>query len=383
MPLLGTVIVAYAGLDVVHGLNGTQEAILRRELQFVRLAKIRVTASATMTVVAPSLAWVGFGVWSLVAEHAAGELARAALVWGPYRTWRPRWQWSREAARGFWGFGTRLWAGHNLSFLLHNFDDFWIGTALGSVALGFYSRAFDFGRYAERVFANPLLVTFPSLARLQRDRLRLSQSFFRITSVVVRSNAAAALVLILAAPEGARLAFGERWLPMVAPFQLLVLSALLGLVGHVAEEVFLAVGRPEVLVRIRALRLSLFLPGVILLGSFHGITGVALAGVLATLLGIGLVFHLVRQRVDYSPAKLFLWPTIAFVVVASSVLSTSSLWTGPLWLAVAGKAVVALVGYGVILVAAEREELATGYRFVRRFLSSDRVDDAGTDPGKG
>jgi PST family polysaccharide transporter len=186
MPMLGTIIAVYACGSLLHGPSTVQETLLVRRLDFPRIARIKVATSASMTIVAPLLAWYGFGVWSLVGEYLAAELARAVLVWGPYRVWTPRFGWDAEAAPSMLRYGVGVWLGQSLNFLLQNLDDFWVGTTLGKVELGFYSRAFDLGTYAQRGLWTPLNVLLPLFSRLQDDRLRLSKSFFRILSFVVR-----------------------------------------------------------------------------------------------------------------------------------------------------------------------------------------------------
>jgi O-antigen/teichoic acid export membrane protein len=189
MPLLGWVLLALAGVEVVKGFSNVQETLLSKDMAFRSLALTDVVASVTMTIVAPLLAWQGWGVWALVAEQASGLLARFAMTWLVFSRWRPRLGWDAGTARWFWDYGRPAWSATNLAFLLDRFDDFWIGTALGKMPLGYYSRAFEFARYPRRVVANPLVSVFgPVFARLQGDRLRLSQAFYRAAHVILRSG---------------------------------------------------------------------------------------------------------------------------------------------------------------------------------------------------
>jgi PST family polysaccharide transporter len=365
MPMLGTLIVAYAGVTLLHGPSIVQETLLARSLDFGRLARIKVAASASMTIVAPLLAWYGFGAWSLVGEFLAGELARAVLVWGPYRAWSPRFAWDAEAARSLSRYGAGVWLGQGLSFLLQNLDDFWVGTALGKVALGFYSRAFDLGSYAQRGLWTPLNVLLPLFSRLREDRLRLSKSFFRVTSFVVRLGAGAFLVLALSARDGVVFLFGERWLPIVAPLQLMLAYRMLNLVASVVNELLLAAGHPRIVARVRALQLAVFLPAMVLLAHVRGITGVALASVVMMAVALVRLHGHARRLVDYSLMRLLLWPAVALVVIPVVAVATSAVWEGrPVWVAGVGKAFLAATLYGALLWVAEREQLLSGVRMV-------------------
>ena len=198
--------------------------------------------------------------------------------------------------------------GQSLNFLLQNLDDFWVGTTLGKVSLGFYSRAFDLGSYAQRGLWTPLNVLLPLFSRLQEDRLRLSKSFFRIASFVVRLGAGAFLVLSLAARDGVLFLFGERWLAIVVPLQLMLAYRMLNLLVSVATELLLATGQPQIIARVRALQLAVFVPAVVLFAHIGGITGVALASVVMVAVALVNLHGHVRRCVDFSLARLLLLP---------------------------------------------------------------------------
>lgn len=380
MPMLSTIIVVCAALSILQGLNAVQESILARDLRFPTIARNRVVASAVTTVVAPLLAWQGFGVWSLLAEVGAGEVARSVLLWGPGRPWRPRFGWDPSVARSFLRYGKRLWVSANLDSLLHRFDDFWIGTMLGEVSLGFYSRAYEFGQYVQRALGNPFSVVLPTFARLQGDRLRLSQFFFRTTSLLVRLVGVAGLTLVVLAPQAVRLALGERWMPMVVPLQLMLVSSLTRLVAQVANELCMATGKPDALVRARFIQLGFFVPAVIFSSSVAGVTGVAAAALATTLLGIVILFRQVKHVVDFSTRRLFFWPIVAVALAALSVPLLSDLWMDPPWFALVAEVGFALTTYTVLLWAIERDQFIDGYRLVRRLLKSQ--DASSTSPAE-
>nr|HID14826.1 hypothetical protein [Anaerolineae bacterium] len=212
MPLLAWVLVALAGVEVVKGLSTVQETLLSKNLAFRSLALTDVVASVTMTIVAPLLAWQGWGAWALVGEQASGILARFGMTWLVFRRWWPRLRWEGSTARWFWHYGRAARSVTNLGFLLDRFDDFWVGTALGKTPLGYYSRAYEFARYPRRVIANPLVSVFgPVFARLQGDRLRLSQAFYRAAHVILRSGFLISGAFALVMPEFIHLIIGDQW----------------------------------------------------------------------------------------------------------------------------------------------------------------------------
>jgi PST family polysaccharide transporter len=377
MPQLAPVLLAFAGADILLALALSQDAVLTRAMAFRTLAFADVCGAVTMIVCAPLLAWWGWGVWALVAEWASGLAARVTFIWVTSPAARPRFGWDAAAARRFMAYGRPSWLASNLAFILARFDDFWVGTLLGKEPLGYYSRAYEFAHYPRRLVANPVLGVFmPAFARLQTDRLRLSQAYFRLTSLTVRVGFWFSLIFVFTAPEFIRLLLGERWLPMQLTFQLMVICTLLDPLMAGAANLFMAIGQPALLARARAVQLVVFLPLVIIMTRLGGIAGVALAVDVRVLIGALLLLRYSRRVVDYSPRTLYVWPVVSVAVTAALMLSLGGLWNVVgLWYALLGKAVVATLCYGILLWLTEREQLRVGVDVVRDIVRrrADRI----------
>ncbi len=372
MPQLGTVLLAYIGVELLRSFNSTQTTMMSKDLAFGRLSLVDVISSITMTLVGPGLAWLGAGVWSIVGERASGALARGVMIGLVYRPWRPQLAWDRQRVRRFWDFGVKVWWSTNLTFLLDRFDDFWIGTlpSLGAISLGYYSRAYEFARYPRRVIANPLLsVFFPTFAHIQDDRLKLSRAFFRATSLMVRTGALFSLIFILTAPEFIRIFLGEKWLPMLLTFQLMIVYTLLDPLSLAAQNLLMATGHPDRVLRVRIAQALVFVPAVIGLAGLWGIEGVALAANLMILIGAVLLFRQIHGVVDYSDRTLWLWPLIGVLITGGVVMALSPLWAGMrLWAAFVVKLFVIPTLFGLLLWITEKDQLIVGWRMVWSLL---------------
>ena len=377
MPLLTVILLALLGTEIIKGLNGIQEALLRRELAFKQIAVADIVSAIVMTIVTPYMAWRGYGAWSLVAEALVGQLGRGIIVWFFARTWWPKPGWNRAIAADLWQFSSKLWGNSTLSFVTDRFDDFWIGGALGAQSLGYYSRAYEAARYPRRVVATPLVTVFYSTyARLQDDKPRLSQSFFRLSSLMVRASFGFSLIFILLAPEFISL-LDETWQPMLVTFQLMIVYTLLDPLAVGAGDLLIAIGRPDLPFRTRIFQVLVFIPMVILLGSRYGIVGVALAADLMVGLGAFILFKLTHRFVDYSARRLWGWPTAALGVATAVVLGMNPIWVSlSTWLALLGKFGLICLFYGGILFFVEKEEIVRSYRVVwqqiRPFLTTAR-----------
>ncbi|RMF38266.1 MAG: lipopolysaccharide biosynthesis protein [Chloroflexi bacterium] len=372
-PGLAPVLAVLALLEVARAFNSVAETLLTRALQFRRLAVINVASSLTMTVVAPLVALAGGGVWALVAEQATGVVVRTAGLWLYRRPWRPRLGLNRDLARWYFRFGTFVFANTNLTFLLDRFDDFWTGTFLGATALGFYSRAYEFARYPRRLLSGPLVqVFFPTFALLQRDRLRLSRAFYRISSLIIRVGFLVFGAASLVAPEFIRLILGPRWMPMAVTFQLMLVYTLFDPLVTVCGNLLAALGQPHRLTRIQLVRVVVFIPAVILFSKMsRDINGVALAVDLMLLVGIILLFHQVREHVDFSLKRLLLVPSLGLGVGVGGALGAATLfaWSSD-WASLVGKFTVAAGLYLAVSLALEGQQYIYGARLLWHHLHS-------------
>ena len=266
MALLGPVILAFLAIDIIAALSSVQETIISRNLHFRRITGANIISSIMTTSITLGLAWYGWGVWSLVAERFIGQFTRLIIFWTSSYHWSPRLGWDKTEIRWLKDFGLKGMANTNLNYMLDRFDDFYVGTFLGKSPLGYYSRAYELARYPRRVAANPLLaVFFPTFARLQSDRQRLSKAFVRSSGLIIRLGLWTSLTLALIAPELVEF-LGVEWQPMRKTLQLMVVYTMLDPVALVVSNLLLAIGYPEKLARTRFVQFVFFIPAVILLG---------------------------------------------------------------------------------------------------------------------
>jgi O-antigen/teichoic acid export membrane protein len=365
-PLLAPLLYVYIFINFLQSFNAIQLTVLNKQMAFKFIAIADVISSIAMTIVAPTLAYLGFGVWSLVAELGTSHLVRIIITWVLYRPWRPRLGWNKQVARELWQFGLKLWMGTNIAFLLDNFDDFWTATILGKVPMGYYDRAYEFANYPRRVIANPIApVFFATFANLQDDRVRLSRAFFRAISFMIRTGFWFSLLFVLLAPEGIELFLKAKWVPMTSTFQLMIIYVLFDPLIGVLNGLLIAVGQPSLILRTRLLQLIVFIPSVILLATINGIEGVAIAADIMIIVGTIFLFRHVGQFVDYSRFILWGWPMVALLITSGLVLLLSPIWAGmALLISLLGKAAVISGVYWSVLILMERDELQRGWQMI-------------------
>ena len=313
-PSRKTALLWVIAMSVGAQLTRTPNLILARRVVHRRIALIQLVDTITSSIVAVFLAWRGVTLWALLATDLTTSLMKIIgyYVWRP--VWRPKITWDPPAMRYFLGFGSRNVTAIALLRALDRVDDLWVGSFLGDTAMGLYSRAYQFATYPRKILASPInMVTSGTYAELKGARKKLSQAFYRINALLVRSGFLIAGILALVAPEIIRLLLGYKWMPMLDAFRLMLIYTMFDPFKLTISSVFIAVGKPEKIVRVRTIQLIVMVAGLLILTPILGIAGVALAVDVMLIVGIAMLLWQAREHVDFSIQKLLGVPVIGLV----------------------------------------------------------------------
>ena len=252
------------------------DALLRRQLDFRRAFFIDATSYALgFGGVAVSLALHGYGVWSLVmgslVQTLTASIAQLAVVRHPVRPLLAR----RELG-DLLGFGFPAAASGCVNYMALNGDYFVVGRLMGAVNLGLYSRAYGLmslpQTYAAAVMSS---VMFPAIAHVQREPARVRSGFLIVTRLTAMIAAPAMVTLAVVAPYLVRCLYGSQWSGTVMPLQILSIAGYFRALYHLGGIVAQAVGRVYGELW-RQLAYAALVVGGTVLGSRHGLPGVAI-----------------------------------------------------------------------------------------------------------
>ena len=369
-PLLAQVVIVITAVRLTMAFNDTPKTILTKQMQFRRLAVLRVGGSLVALFLTGWLAWQGAGVWSLVAQDFCFFMVELAGLWFFRRPWKLSLKTRWETIKWYFEFGKFHLVAKNIQVLLDTFDDFWVGTFLGNTSLGFYAKAYEFAQYPRAVVADPInSVFFPAFARLQNDRQRLSRAFFRSASLLVRVGFLLAGAFVFVTPEFVRLFLGNKWLPMQQTFQLMLIYTLLDPLLALASQLVFAKGQPKLLAKIQAWQMIVFIPLVIVASHFFGIEGVAVAADLMLVIGFIFLVPRLRTFVDFSLRQLMVMPLLALALALVGAGWISSLLpTLHTAVSLVQKGLIVSVIYITLLLIFEREQVKKSGEMIQQLL---------------
>lgn len=230
---------------IITAFSSVQNAIFERKLAFKTLAKRSLLAVITGGIIGVTMAFMGFGVWSLVGQQLSNSLAGVLVIWR-VSNWRPNLKFSPKHFKELFSFGVNV-VGMNLAyFISRRSDDFFIGYFLGSSALGYYAVGYRvFSILTELLTSVLSKVTLPTFARLQQDKTKLRNALYQAIQLSSLITFPGFLVSSALAPELIQVVFGEKWLPSIPVMQILNLSGIAFAYFYFNGSVLMAMGKPS------------------------------------------------------------------------------------------------------------------------------------------
>jgi O-antigen/teichoic acid export membrane protein len=230
---------------ILAALSSTQKAILRRHLDFKSLALRSMVQAIIAGITGVSLAFLGFGVWSLVAQTLVSGLTGAIVLW-QVSDWRPRLNFSKKHFRELFAFGLNIIGIDILDFFNRRSDDLLIGYFLGPVMLGYYTIAYRLLLVMIQLLTGiSTAVAFPAFSRLQRDPEKMRRAFYQAIQYTSLIAFPAFFGVSAIAPELVLALFGPKWAPSVPVMQILAMVGILHSVSLFNASVLKANGKPS------------------------------------------------------------------------------------------------------------------------------------------
>lgn len=246
VPILSSLLKVTALSTLFNPLCTVQQAILTRELNFKKLARISIAATIFSGVVGIIMAYTGFGVWSLVFQQVASSLLRIIMLWGMSK-WRPRSKWSKESFDYLWGFGSKVVVSGLLDSVYKNMSPLLIGKFYTPSDLGYYTRSTQFTDIPSVNLTTVLQrVTFPVLSTIQEDNERLDYNYRRI--IRLSSFIAFPIMTLIAAVADPliRILLTDKWESCILLLQLLCFSRILRPIHSINVNILYVKGRSDI-----------------------------------------------------------------------------------------------------------------------------------------
>lgn len=293
LEVLNVLVITYP----IRGFSMLSFALLQRDKRFKELAGLEtVSYIIGYGILSIILAYLGWGVWSLVIGTIASSLINSLLLYSRVR-FRISFAFHYSSFRDLFSFGSKFSLIKLINYGALKGDYLVIGKVLGAYDVGLYSRAYALMDSVNSIVGKVLnTVLLPVFAEIN-DKDESNNLTLKILAVIFNLLIPLAVLLIIYSKYVIGLILGDEWLGATLIFQI-IMTAMVARVGYkTISTILIGVGKINVNLKVQVIYLSLVIL-LSFLGSFYfGLVGAA-AGVTIAINIIFVIFLTVKIRIS-------------------------------------------------------------------------------------
>ncbi|MFA5648818.1 MAG: MOP flippase family protein [Bacteroidales bacterium] len=298
-PQLKAIVQVLGAILIIDSLTLIQRTILTKRIDFKLQARISIIASLGSGIIAISMAYSGYGVWSLVAQRLSKQAFNSLLLW-LWNKWRPLLVFSTQSFKELFGFGGKLLVSGLIDTLYRNIYYLVIGKFFSAQDLGYYTRANEFNKIPSQNL-NAIIgrVTYPILSSIQDDKHRLKRNYQKlirstmlITFTLMIGMAAIAKPMILTL-------IGDKWEPSIIYLQMLCFVGMMYPLHALNLNMLQVSGRSDLFLKLEVIKKIIAIPTIII-GVIWGIKIMIVGMMINTLLAYYLNSYWSGRFIGYS-----------------------------------------------------------------------------------
>jgi lipopolysaccharide exporter len=224
--------------------------VLTREQNYRALIVPGIMATIVRSVLAIALVLHGWRFWAVVLADVGANIAGSFAI-QLTRAVPIRLEFDAKDMREYLNFGIPLLGGGILVFLVMNSDNFLVGSMMGSVSLGYYALAFNWGSFICGLLYDTVNnVLFPAFSAIQHDKDAIRRWYLKTVDMVgfvavIANTALLANVhffLVTFLGKGT-----DKWLPAAAALQILCIYGIVRTITEPLANCIMALAQTKVL----------------------------------------------------------------------------------------------------------------------------------------
>ncbi|MEN5299953.1 oligosaccharide flippase family protein [Brucella sp. TWI559] len=284
---------------LVESLSLPLVALLRREMAFGRLARIRTAGSGFGAAVTIAMAALGFGHMCFAFGLLASALMTTGLamaIYPPKHLLRP----SLASIHTAWRFGIYLGGNAGLNKICETFPQLMLGRFMPIASVGIYNRANTLSGLPDRIFLSAVFtVAFPMLSAHVRAGGDVSRAYVRALSYISVVYWPAQVLLALLAYPAVQIILGSGWTEAALIVSITSLASLFWFPVILTYPLLMALGANREAF-VSNLISRLVATTILCLAAFHGLLAVALSQFISLPFQMVVAVVYVRKHAPFS-----------------------------------------------------------------------------------
>lgn len=245
LPLLSSVLRVQGLVLILNSLSIIQQNRLRKQLLFKKLANVSIISAVLSLVITIYLAYLGWGVWSLVVQQLMMSGFNAVLYWIVGK-WNPSFVFSRQSFKELFGFGWFILLSNLINTLCNNVQGLLIGRFFSPVTMGLYTQAMKLEGVASTSFSSVVdQVSYPLLSTVQNDKQMMISVLRKLIMSLAYICFPMMILLILIGDSLVTLLYSAKWIECVPYFRILCVAGIATCLQNINYYAVAAIGKSE------------------------------------------------------------------------------------------------------------------------------------------
>lgn len=245
---------AMSVIVIISSLAIVQQIKLVKRVDFKTQTKISLISTISSGLLGIILAYIGFGVWALVAQQISFQMVNTLSLWF-FNRWIPDFSFNRDSFKNLWAFGCNILASQLLNAVWKQIYQIVIGRFYQPASLGLYTRANQFPYLISTNITRVVQrVSYPVFAMVQDEPDRLKSGYKRVVKTTMLVNAILLFGLIACARPMVEVLLGEKWLECVPFLQILCISHMIHPLHSINLNGLAVKGRSDLCLRLEIIK---------------------------------------------------------------------------------------------------------------------------------
>lgn len=289
-----------ASLGMIFGaLAMVQQTRLTIRIDFKSQTKITLIASVVSGIIGITMAFWGFGVWSLVAQLLISQILSMVLLW-IVNKWTPRLKFSSKSFHDLFGFGWKMMVSSVLNTVWKELYQVVIGKFYSPATLGQYTRSQQFSKLLSSNLTTVIQrVTYPVLSNIQDDRERLVIAYKKIIKTTMFVTAISLFFLGAVSEPLLYCLIGPKWHDAAVYLPLVCISGSTYPLHAINLNMLQVQGRSDLFLVLEIIKKTIAL-GPLAIGIFIGVIPMLFFMILTDIVDFFLNSHFSGKIIGYS-----------------------------------------------------------------------------------
>lgn len=306
---------------ILSGINSVQQAYVAKKMIFRKFFWATLLGTITSAIVGIVMAYMGFGIWALVAQYLINTTVDTVVLAFSLRVW-PMFVFSFTRLRGMLKFGINVLG---TSLVINGFQEMRaliIGKLYSSADLAFYDKGKQFPNLiVTNINTSIGAVLFPHLSNIQDDKIRLKETTrntIRISSYIMSPLM---LGLATVAESFVSLILTDKWLPCVPLLRLFCIFYLFQPIHTANTQAIKAIGKSDLCFKLEIFRDAIQLV-VLLIVMWISVEAIVISMAIMSALFVAVNAWPNRKLINYSLKEqiMDIFPSLSMAVIMSIVV---------------------------------------------------------------